>query len=211
MDNPFRIELPQLREIAAQRAEGESWQKIAEAFPIDEPTLRRAAENAPEWEGTIIEARREALASAAMEAVKILQQALHSENEKIRMQAATQLLRFYMATLRLKPKAKSEEEPPYDRQTEFRSEQTADAPESLRDSERLPGLIEPIEFDLKAAPALQTTSVAVEIYNAKPAEPAPVPSSNGHARGKVDFRRNLLMAPLLSANGISKPANGKPR
>ena len=211
MDCPFHVELTRMREIASQRAEGESWQKIAEAFPIEETKLRQAVENTPAWEGLLVDARQKALASAAMEAVRVLQQALHSENETIRMQAAAQLLRFYMATIRQKPKAKSEEEPDYDRQSEFRSEQTPIAPESVRDGERLQGLIEPLEFDLKGTPALQPTSVSVEISNAKPAEPAIVPSSNGHARGKVDFRRNLLIAPLLSANGIPKPANGKPR
>ena len=125
MDNPFRVELTRLREIAAQRAEGESWQKIAEAFLIDEPTVRQAVENAPAWEGLLIDARHKALASAAMEAVRVLQQALHSENEKIRVQAATQLLRLHLATLRLKPM--DEEEPAYDRQIEFGSEPPASA------------------------------------------------------------------------------------
>ena len=190
MDNPFSIDLPQLREMAVQRADGASWQKIAEAYPADEALLRRTAENLPAWDRFLFDARQKAFADAAWEAVKVLQQALQSENEKIRMQAATQILRLHMATMKQIPKAAIGDE-----EIERRFECDMEPIPEKNGETTLPS-------------SMPAVIPVVTPHHAAAAKGRP---QGVRPSGKVDFRRNLLLAPLLSSKGIERPTNGKPR
>src|SRR5258707_5186565 len=90
--------LPLLRQAAALRAVGKSWDAIGEAVNRAAETVRRWREHYPaEWGHYYLEAETHTLADAALEAQLALRSLLRSDNENSIFKAGNSLLKARLA------------------------------------------------------------------------------------------------------------------
>ena len=207
--------LPHLHRIAEHRAAGLSWPQIAGKLQIDEDSIRLRVILHPHWERLLADARREFAAELATQAMIALGSQLQSDDAKVRMNAAIPLLRLHQTNLRNAAKANKEDFPPADMFAERPPSENSDgkyppredncrenAVEESRSRENPPRADSPPEGLPQSRPASKSDSGGTSI---------PIPPSHSPRGGKIDLRRNMLLAPLISSKKPDRPPDGKRR
>ena len=209
--------LPHLHRIAEQRAAGLAWPLIAEKLRIDEDSIRFWVIAQPVWERLLADARREFAADLATQAMVALGRELQSDDAKLRMNAAIPLLRLHQTNLRHVAKPGKEEFPDDDDFAERSPPDDEDERVSFRENEghaqpSATGESSVSETPPKAeygcnggSPPLPATIAKSETTSFRPPKPG-FPKA-----GKIDFRRNMLLAPLISSKKTDRPPDGKRR
>ena len=208
--------LPHLHRVAEQRAAGLAWPAIAEKLKIDENSIRLWVVRQPIWERLLSDARREFAAEMATKAMIALGNELQSPDAKIRMNAAIPLLRLHQTNLRHASKANKDEFPSADEfamqtiseNTEEKYPDREDvSPISKNVIEEPLGNDDPprVEGKFEIASPSRLVSKHFSGRSSLPPLPSRLPG------GKIDLRRNMLLAPLLTPKKTDRPPDGKPR
>ena len=207
--------LPHLHRIAEQRAAGLSWPQIAEKLQIEEDAIRLGVIVQPLWDRLLSDARREFAADLATQAMVALGNELRSDDAKARMNAAIPLLRLHQTNLRHVAKPGMEAFPDDDDFAE--RSPPDDEPLSLRENEgnaRPPATGESTDPETPpkaeygcngGTPSLPASSAKSETTVIR------LPKPGFPKAGKFDFRRNMLLAPLITSKKIDRPPDAKRR
>ena len=206
--------LPHLHRIAEQRAGGHSWPQIAEKLRIAEDTIRFWVAGQPLWERLLADARREFAADLATQAMVALGRELKSDDAKARMNAAIPLLRLHQANLRHVAKPGKEDSPDDD---DFAEQSPPDDERvSIRENEGNAQLSTPGESTVPETPKAEygcnRESPVLPASNAKSETTSTLLPKPGFPKaGKIDLRRNMLLAPLFSSKKTDRPPDRKRR